>query len=734
MESIAGNPVSTPEDIEASRQRYAKEQAELPLKALMAEFGGESPQARAIAEGLQKQGITSIKDIEYKKVPATERVSMFAARGPNGDLPLGIYDEYGGPVGGITKVGERVVEPSYGEGGFDPGGVVWDVERPTGEYISSFINKKTNQPINPNRVGIIQNGQAGVTGGDVFFNLNADENGNVKFDPQWSPRSKGFLGSDIGQLILTAGSIIPNPLTPAFVGVKAGYALAHGQPLQALAAVLPYGLQELATAGNLSSLAGSADFVSTAATSAGKIAEAVGVPSAYADAAGRAGVAALRSGLTGGDMGKAILMSQLPSPGSFVKNAGDFSRGIAGFDVGDTSEFDANALKGLDGWNSWEGGDNAIDVYGALELPPGAKPDEAKPPEPYILNPDAVLDPVTIRANLSDYGDPDYVTPFRQGMVDDTWTTENIPYELPNDPNYVTPFRQGMVDDTWTNEGIPSVAPSEPTKPSAPTKPSGPTNPKLDLNGLLSLFALGSTFNQPKLDAKFENFQSPTDLKGGYAFDWNAQDFNKPEGGVAYSQPYYGQHWNKTMAQGGITSIPFAHTVGDSGVHANKPSSIATQVIQHLRSGGHVMDDKAHSEVKYLASKGEPVHHIVGFMKHRMGGITSLGSYSDGGQLLKGPGDGMSDDIPATIADKQPARLANEEFVIPADVVSHLGNGSSESGAKVLYDMMAKVRKARTGNPKQGKQIDAHKFMPKAKTRNPKKGKQINAHKFMPKV
>jgi hypothetical protein len=97
------------------------------------------------------------------------------------------------------------------------------------------------------------------------------------------------------------------------------------------------------------------------------------------------------------------------------------------------------------------------------------------------------------------------------------------------------------------------------------------------------------------------------------------------------------------------------------------------------------------------------------------GGITThtLGSYSDGGHLLKGPGDGMSDDIPATIADKQPARLANEEFVIPADVVSHLGNGSSESGAKVLYEMMARIRKARTGNPKQGKQIDPHKLLPK---------------------
>jgi hypothetical protein len=94
------------------------------------------------------------------------------------------------------------------------------------------------------------------------------------------------------------------------------------------------------------------------------------------------------------------------------------------------------------------------------------------------------------------------------------------------------------------------------------------------------------------------------------------------------------------------------------------------------------------------------------------GGISDLGGYSDGGRMLKGPGDGMSDSIPATIENKRPARLATDEFVVPADVVSHLGNGSSEAGAKVLYAMMEKVRKARTGNTKQGKQINPSKFMP----------------------
>ena len=94
------------------------------------------------------------------------------------------------------------------------------------------------------------------------------------------------------------------------------------------------------------------------------------------------------------------------------------------------------------------------------------------------------------------------------------------------------------------------------------------------------------------------------------------------------------------------------------------------------------------------------------------GGVSSLGGYSDGGRMLKGPGDGMSDSIPATIANKRPARLADNEFVVPADVVSHLGNGSSDAGAKKLYAMMDKVRKARTGKAKQAPAIKADKYMP----------------------
>jgi hypothetical protein len=95
------------------------------------------------------------------------------------------------------------------------------------------------------------------------------------------------------------------------------------------------------------------------------------------------------------------------------------------------------------------------------------------------------------------------------------------------------------------------------------------------------------------------------------------------------------------------------------------------------------------------------------------GGISDLGGYSDfarGGRMLKGPGDGMSDSIPASISGKRPARLADGEFVVPADVVSHLGNGSTDAGARHLYSMMDKVRTARTGSKKQGREINPRKY------------------------
>jgi hypothetical protein len=110
-----------------------------------------------------------------------------------------------------------------------------------------------------------------------------------------------------------------------------------------------------------------------------------------------------------------------------------------------------------------------------------------------------------------------------------------------------------------------------------------------------------------------------------------------------------------------------------------------------------------------LAMGGMPMYAVGG-------GLGSLGSYSDGGRLLRGPGDGVSDSIPATIGRKQqPARLADGEFVVPARIVSELGNGSTEAGAKKLYAMMDRVQRARgktTGKNKVAANSRADKHLP----------------------
>jgi hypothetical protein len=108
---------------------------------------------------------------------------------------------------------------------------------------------------------------------------------------------------------------------------------------------------------------------------------------------------------------------------------------------------------------------------------------------------------------------------------------------------------------------------------------------------------------------------------------------------------------------------------------------------------------------KYILTK-----YRMGFAAGGNVGRAGLGSLPP--RYIDGRGDGMSDSVPAVISNKQPARLADGEFVIPADVVSHLGNGSSKAGAQQLYAMMDRVRRARTGNPKQGRQIKPAQQMP----------------------
>jgi hypothetical protein len=143
---------------------------------------------------------------------------------------------------------------------------------------------------------------------------------------------------------------------------------------------------------------------------------------------------------------------------------------------------------------------------------------------------------------------------------------------------------------------------------------------------------------------------------------------------------------------------------GRTGTDENLYSRL-TDESKLYAMGGSVDDEYGMDEARGL-NQGNLQN---GFMN-----MGSTPSYAAGGmppRFLSGGGDGMSDDIKATINGNQEARLADGEFVVPADVVSHLGNGSSKAGAKQLYSMMDKVRTARTGRKSQGKQINPRKYL-----------------------
>jgi hypothetical protein len=174
--------------------------------------------------------------------------------------------------------------------------------------------------------------------------------------------------------------------------------------------------------------------------------------------------------------------------------------------------------------------------------------------------------------------------------------------------------------------------------------------------------------------------------------------------------------WNKSLngGKGGYEYNP-----------AYAPSSIVTQderglpviasldekTSNYMGSNGKMYDvngkiiaEKTSNPTSASTNQGNYAEGLAAFAG---GGASdagyNLGGYSDGGRLLRGPGDGVSDDIPATIGGRQPARLADGEFVVPARIVSELGNGSTEAGARKLYAMMDRIQHGRKQSIGKGK-------------------------------
>ena len=149
------------------------------------------------------------------------------------------------------------------------------------------------------------------------------------------------------------------------------------------------------------------------------------------------------------------------------------------------------------------------------------------------------------------------------------------------------------------------------------------------------------------------------------------------------------QHARARVEDRGIVSRPLSESSTDP----------YTASINRMKKANQVAGIKMHEMPKVNMPESFNVTEAAG------GGIMhgDLGGYSDGGRLLKGPGDGVSDSIPAVIGNKQPARLADGEFVVPARIVSELGNGSTEAGARKLYAMMERIQKGRRKSVGKGK-------------------------------
>jgi len=165
----------------------------------------------------------------------------------------------------------------------------------------------------------------------------------------------------------------------------------------------------------------------------------------------------------------------------------------------------------------------------------------------------------------------------------------------------------------------------------------------------------------------------------------------------------------KSLVSEASRRLPVGMTPTQRGVTGALQDAPNDMVAKLLNMGIFTPETAAQFyQSRYPGLTAEQVQEAMGQYGYAQGGLASVAPQ---GMYLGGPTDGMADQIPATIDNRQPAALSDGEFVIPADVVSHLGNGNSNAGAEQLYGMMDKIRKARTGSTEQGRQIDANKFL-----------------------
>jgi hypothetical protein len=329
------------------------------------------------------------------------------------------------------------------------------------------------------------------------------------------------------------------------------------------------------------------------------------------------------------------------------------------------------------------------------------------------------MNPISETSGANSYSQPGIQNMLAQGMtpqqisaaaLQDVTTNTGIPAAGMQTPGMQTKIGNFLVDNPTKAAGFASGLMS--LKPNALTP--APVKPVSYYN---------ATYEQPQFDPKTGLYSSGRFGPGTRSTVYGAQGgaIGYAEGDLVRPYPHTGDPIANTGGLGGRGEKPERSrnvygdeesvygdasgvgTFNDEGsIYSNSKVNKSTPAKQILAAG------KAYAKAKKMRAllQDDDIEYAA------QGGL--MGTYAAGGKLLQGPGDGMSDSIPAVIGGPKPQRaaLAQGEFVIPADVVSHLGNGSTDAGSKRLYAMMDRVRHARTGTKKQGRQINPAKFMP----------------------
>lgn len=263
-----------------------------------------------------------------------------------------------------------------------------------------------------------------------------------------------------------------------------------------------------------------------------------------------------------------------------------------------------------------------------------------------------------------------------QAAINSGASYSQIKAQLQASPEYATKMTQPLV---------PEIKQTAATMPAINTRPAPPP------------------IAQEQIDAYRQQYNAPTAGSQSAAQLGLAPLFSSTgQGGYTFNQPQ-----QQASIEGALPYQDIINRLGIGGVY----QQIADKAPP-LQGGVQFNVPQGYTPIGQTA---RPQGMAVGGMA--MGGEAqyNLGGYSDGGRLLRGPGDGVSDSIPASIGNRQPARLADGEFVIPARIVSELGNGSTEAGARQLYAMMDRVQKKRRSTVGKGKvavNSKAHRMLP----------------------